>query len=74
MKKLEIEKTKTAFILSALKVEYQIVLVSSIFNLSTTRTSLANKWMSFSSINLALPIYPSGFTHLPTALMSKLAS
>ena len=32
MKKLEIEKTKPTFIISVLKVEYQVALVSSIFN------------------------------------------
>ena len=54
MKKLEIEKTKPTFIISVLKVEYLVVLVSSISNFFTNKTSLANKWMSFSSSNLAL--------------------
>ena len=54
MKKLEIEKTKPTFIISVLKVEYYVVLVSSISNFFTNKTSLANKWMSFSSSNLAL--------------------
>jgi hypothetical protein len=31
-----------------------VVLVSSISNFFTNKTSLANKWMSFSSSNLAL--------------------
>jgi len=31
-----------------------VILVSSISNFFTTKTSLANKWMSFSSSNLAL--------------------
>ena len=43
MKKLEIEKTKPTFIISVLKIEYWV-------------PSLANKWMSFSSSNLALVI------------------
>ena len=34
MKNLEIKKTKPTFILSVLKVEYQVALVSSIFNFS----------------------------------------
>ena len=54
MKKLGIEKTKTTFIISVLKVEYWVVLVSSISNFFTNKISLANKWMSFSSSNLAL--------------------
>ena len=56
MKKLEIEKTKPTFIISVLNVEYLVVLVSSIFNffLHTIKTSLANKWMTLSSSNLAL--------------------
>ena len=49
MKKLEIEKTKSTFIISVLKVEYWVVLVSSISNFFTNKTSLAYKWMSFSS-------------------------
>ena len=43
MKKLEIEKTKPTFIISVLKVEYQVVLVSSISNFYTIKTSLGNK-------------------------------
>ena len=54
MKKLEIEKTKPTFIISVLKVEHYMVLVSSNSNFSTNKTSLANKWMSFSNSNLAL--------------------
>ena len=54
MKKLEIEKTKPTFIISVLKVEYQVVLVSLISNFLTDKTALANKWMSFSSSNVAL--------------------
>ena len=45
MKKLEIEKTKPTFIISVLKVEYQVVLVSSISNFFSNKMSLANKWM-----------------------------
>ena len=47
MKKLEFEKTKPTFIISILKVEYYVVLVSSISNLFTKKISLANKWMRF---------------------------
>ena len=54
MKKLDFEKTKPSFIITVLKVEYKVVLVSAISNVSTNKTSLANKWMSFSSSNLAL--------------------
>ena len=54
MKKVEIEKSKPTFIVSVLKVEYWVVLVSAISNFFTNKTSLANKWMSFSSSNLAL--------------------
>ena len=54
LKKLEIEKTKPTFIISVLKVEYWVVLVSSISNFFTNKTPLANKWMSFSSSNSAL--------------------
>ena len=56
VKKKEIEKTKPTFIISVLKVEYLVVLVSSISNFVTNKTSLANNWMSFSSSNLALKI------------------
>ena len=51
MTKLEIEKT---LIISVLKVEYYVVLFSLIFNVFTNKTSLVNKWMSFSSSNSAL--------------------
>ena len=54
MKKLEIEKSKPTFIISVLKVEYLVVLVSSISNFFTNKTSLANKWISFSSSDSAL--------------------
>ena len=47
VKKLEFEKTKPTFIISILKVEYYVVLVSSISNLFTKKISLANKWMRF---------------------------
>ena len=57
MKKLEIEKTKPTFTISVLKVEYWVVFVSSISNFFTNKTSLANKWMSFSSSNLAFHTY-----------------
>ena len=40
--------------ISVLKIEYQVVLVSLISNFFTNKTSLANKWMSFSSSNSAL--------------------
>ena len=43
MKKLEIEKTKPTFIISVLKVEYYVVLVSWFSNFFTNKTSLANK-------------------------------
>ena len=56
MEKLEIEKTKPNFIMSVLKVENWVVLVSSISNFFNNKTSLANKWMSFSSSNSALVI------------------
>ena len=54
MKKLEIEETKPTFIISVSKVEYWVVLLSLISNFFINETSLANKWMSFSSSNLAL--------------------
>ena len=59
MKKLEIEKTKPTFIISVLKVEQYVVLVSSISNFFSSKTSLANKWMSFSSNNSALVPFKS---------------
>ena len=54
MKKLEIEKTKPTFIISVIKEEYQLVWISSISNVFTNKSSLANKRMSFSNSNLAL--------------------
>jgi hypothetical protein len=50
MKKLEIEKTKPTFIISVLKIEYYVVLVSSISNIFTNKTSLANRWMSLAAV------------------------
>ena len=47
MKKLEIEKNKPALIMSVLKIEYLLLLVSSISNLFTDKTSLANKLIEF---------------------------
>ena len=43
-KKLEIEKTKPTFITSVLKVENQVVLVSSISNFVSNKISHANEW------------------------------
>ena len=51
------EKTKTTFIMSILKVEYLVVLAFSISNFFTNKTTLASKRMSFSSSNLALGTY-----------------
>ena len=45
MKKLEIEKTNPTFIMSVLKVEYSVILVSSISNFFINKMALANKWM-----------------------------
>ena len=45
MKKLEIENTKPTFIISVLKVEYWVALVSLIFNFLINKIALANKWM-----------------------------
>ena len=65
VKKLEIEETKPTFIISVLKVEYKVVLVSSISNFFSNKTSLANKWMSFSSSNLALsPVFFNDFCRI----------
>ena len=50
MKKMEFEKTKPFYCISF---KFQ-VLVISIYNFFNNKTSLANKWMSFSSSNLAL--------------------
>ena len=41
----KIEKTKLTFIISVLKVEYLVALVSSIFNFFINKIALANKWM-----------------------------
>ena len=45
IKRLEIGKTKPTFIISVLRVEYSVVLVSSISNFFCNKMSLANKWM-----------------------------
>ena len=46
MKKVEIEKTKPAFIISVLKVDIiKVSLVFSIFNFFINKIALANKWM-----------------------------
>ena len=50
MKKLETEKSKPTFTMSVLKVEYQVVLVSSISNFFTNKIFLANKWMSLVAV------------------------
>ena len=42
---MEIQKTKPTFIISVLKVEYYVVLVSSISNFFSNKLSHANKWM-----------------------------
>ena len=47
MKKLEVEKTKPTFIISVLKAENYVVLVSSNSNFFTNKSYLANKWMRF---------------------------
>ena len=60
MKKLEIEKTKPTFIISVLKVEYQVVLVSSISNSFIDKMSLANNWRRKkipNSVNSALLMF-----------------
>ena len=58
MKKFEIEKTKPTFIISTFKTDIlRVGLVFSISNCFITKTSLANKWRSFSSSNLALSNY-----------------
>ena len=51
IKKLEIEKTKTTFKTDITKV----ALIFSISNVFVKKSSLANKWMSFSYSNSALP-------------------
>ena len=55
MKKLEIEKTKSTFIISTFKTDIiKVGLVFSISNFFIAKTSLANNWRSFSSSYLAL--------------------
>jgi hypothetical protein len=57
MKKLEIEKTKSTFIISTFKTNIiKVGLVFSTSNFFITKTSLANNWRSFSSSYLALAI------------------
>ena len=54
MKKMEIEETKTT-LYSTFKTDViNVGLVSSISNFFIKKSSLANKWMSFSYSNLAL--------------------
>ena len=43
MKKLEIKKL--SFVISVLKVEYQVALISLIFNIFINKIALANEWM-----------------------------
>ena len=45
IKKFKIEKTKPTFIISDLKAEYYVVLVSLISNFFSNKISHANKWM-----------------------------
>ena len=54
MQKLEIAKTQATFMISVLKVECKVVLVSSISNFLNNKTSLANKRTSLIVRNLAL--------------------
>ena len=55
MKKLEIEETKTTTYYSTFKTDtINEGLVFSISNFFINKSSLANKWMSFSRSNLAL--------------------
>ena len=61
MKKLEIKKTKPTFIISVLKVEYQMVLVSLISNFFDNKTSLVNKWMSLALIRKSFFVKNSQF-------------
>ena len=56
MKKLKIKKTQPTVIISVIKVEYWVVIVSLISNFFTNKTSLTNKWISFSRSNLALVV------------------
>ena len=64
MKKLEIEKTKSTFIISTFKTDIRIVgLVFSISNFFIAKTSLANNLRSFSSSYSALfkvTVYSAG--------------
>ena len=69
MKNLEIEKTEPTFIISVLNVDIiKVGLVFSISDFFITKTSLANKWRSFSSSNL-----PFSYTNwtLVDALVKK---
>ena len=55
MKKLEIEETKTTLYSSTVKTDIiKVGLVFSISNFFIKKSSLANKWMSFSYSNSAL--------------------
>jgi hypothetical protein len=45
IKNLKIEKPKPTFIISVLKVEHWVTLVSWIFNFFNYKIALANKWM-----------------------------
>ena len=68
MKKFEFKKTQPTFIISVLKVEYYVLLISNFF---INKTSLANKWMSFSSSNSALHRVCQRFGHanlIPSSL------
>ena len=69
MKKLEIEKTKPTFIISVLKVEYQVVLVSSIFSFFINKMSLANKWMRKKYLLSVIQLYQGIFD--PYVLLTK---
>ena len=51
MKKLEIEKNKPALIMSVLKIEYLLLLVSSISNLFSNKIN-ANKWIGLGLLML----------------------
>ena len=71
MKNLEIEKTKPIYTISVLKVENKVVLVSSISNFFTNKTSLENKWMSFSSSNSALSKWRSEMVDISVILQQQ---
>ena len=63
MKKLEIEETKTTYY-STFKTDIiKVGLVFSISNFFIKKSSLANKWMSFSYSNLALRIVLNFVAH-----------